>query len=799
MDREYFLIGVQDDLYAIQDSLDNSIDIVTYKQMISLLTLGFNIKGVDSAPASELRQMSSPTFTFKDTYFPVEEYTDEDESNEEDELLFDDYDEAVSEVPEVEEEDLYEDYTDESVYEEDEVEDTDDGYDPYIDLEEDEVGDTSIKRLYTYLTPEQAKVLKSYIMWRAREVFRVTDASDNFEFSNPKKEAKLQKYREGGEYYYAGMIDTGYSGGGRCTLGHELRYVHLAIDMTQYDCDIDTLLDRYNYDFEQLLDSPNALVFGKGCVAEFFKVGEGSINALGRAQTESLCDMKELCDFYDRGIIDEVRNSFGVLDDVMQSVSSKALFNKQGTERVQKGHIYFYKKFRELNLPYPRSLVLGIRDDLLCWRYHKFTFRTYQFTDKDSLRSAYSYIYPTVARNLLEADNRMKDDFIFKGFPSYKSVSHLGDSKLQLRAYLDMFMRCKICGKYMYTYDGNSLDAAEGGRSKDMKQHWDAFNRCANNFLKDDKDKYSTRYLKRLDNYMLQSLKFMDDIDAFAKSLKRYVWCEDLVSCKEVNFSGLADLLDYIKSEGRYNGSTKKALSGFYEFAVKRGLLSDTFYHYVYSTRPGVFSFANSLNESVHLLNIDIADFNAGRIQSNLKQYLADRDKEILAESAIRQQKLAAIDKKVRGILNKPSGTEVVVGDNGCTDSDVVNIIKFLFEDNDLVDKLKSTDIKAHSVCETVLQGGSYSIYQQPWVLRACEIMTNLKFIDSRTKEILLKVDFILAHADKFGRYSKTQLVLDISKTIKETHRASDKQLYYIETGLTKLSEKGYAYTPIQS
>lgn len=805
MEREYFLIGVRDNLYAIQDSSDNSIDIVTYTQMISLLTLGFQIKGVDSPPPNELRQMPNPTFSYKDTYFPVEEYTDEGEYDEEEELLFDDYDDVVDdeEAPDDTEEDLYEDYADDVVEEEGEYQAEDDDYDPYFDLDE-ENADSAYTRLYNYLSPEQAKVLRSYILWRAREVFKVADASDKFIFSNSRNEAKLQKYREGGEYYYAGMVDTGRTGNGRCTLGHELRYVHIAVDMTQFDCDIDTLLDKYNYDFDALLNLPNTLVFGRTCVTEFFKVGEDSIDALGRAQTESLCDLKELCEIYERGIAEQIRGEFGVLDDVMKAVSSKALFSKDDDSGlVRKGHIYFYKKFIEAGMPYPRSLVLGIRDDLVHWHSHKFLYKNYQSIRSSYLEEAYRYVYPTVVRALLLVNEQLSGSMsIFGGFPA-EYAYHVRDSFFHMRAYLEFYMRCKICGRYVYKYDGNSLDSAEGGKSKPMREHWDAFTRCADSFFKSEEDKYSSKFLKRFDGYIMQSLKFKDELDAYAKTLSVYELCDNGISYSEKHFEGMEDLLDFVKREK--SSSSDYSTDEFYSLGVRRGLFFNTRSHYSFGNKLGMFEFGDTIVESMDALIEDINSFKSGTLQGAVEKLIADKNQYVLSRIETRKQadlerqkKLAETEQKVFNIVNKPAGTVMVVEGRKCETTDIVNIVKYLFKDEDLVEKLKNESLRSYQLSKSAVESGTYESYNVSWLMSACNIMTDLVFVDTRTKATLDKVDFILANAGNFGKFRKAQLVLDICQTVHQNKRVSDKQLYYIDLGLEKLKEKGYVYGQVQ-
>ena len=231
------LVGVQGALFAVQDTDDNAIDVLAKSKVCKCLNLGLNIGGITKISNSE--------FEYTEEYFPIvdsdESDYDEDTYYEED-GFYDEDDEYYEEDEEYEEE--YE-YDDEEDFGDDynSEEDGDDGY--YSDDFDDGFGDdyyeeeeSTVNKLYSHLNEEQIKLLKRYYLWYSQRIF--DEGRKNARTlkinSSPRALQKQQNLNvlrnQGGMWAYAGFIDMGYKGADYCTLGHPLRYVHLAWDIT---------------------------------------------------------------------------------------------------------------------------------------------------------------------------------------------------------------------------------------------------------------------------------------------------------------------------------------------------------------------------------------------------------------------------------------------------------------------------------------------------------------------------------------------------------------------------------------
>ena len=125
---------------------------------------------------------------------------------------------------------------------------------------------------------------------------------------------QLDSLKSNGDWRYAGWLDTGGTQYGyTCTLGHPLRYLHLAWDITIGDIEECFFGEEYNVDYEKIIQSNHCIVFGSKCIGDFFEVDKECVAALRRTQTDSLKDMALLYDIYSSEDVEsEVRRPSGV-------------------------------------------------------------------------------------------------------------------------------------------------------------------------------------------------------------------------------------------------------------------------------------------------------------------------------------------------------------------------------------------------------------------------------------------------------------------------------------------------------
>lgn len=429
------LVQVQNDVYAVQDMMDLSsstfgIECLSREELQHALVLGLEIDGVS-------RIVGSRDFTYSDEFFIPMDNSEEEEadsvdfesdysdvaSDEEDLDLFDDANAQEEAGYSESEDDSYDDYDD---YEEDEdyasedasddsaLDDNDEeeyygGEADYSDVEDDYYDDedeyydfddedyyAQNDKFYKLLSEalgddkEKLALLSTYYMNRSQVLFasavqggtvsgKLVAKQDVTNRQLRKEEALNELRGETGIWTYAGFIDTGYLGGGFCTLGHALRYQHIAIDINQVDrsefVDLQIAMDAEDVSAEfsanhsriAELENQGALIrFGIKCLADFFEVDKDTVDELRFLQNQAISEMKELIDIHSEGKEEEVKRSFAFFEEVMDTIIKKdtrAILLGLPTLLTQE-EVALYVKFKELGMLYPRSFVRDMREKL---------------------------------------------------------------------------------------------------------------------------------------------------------------------------------------------------------------------------------------------------------------------------------------------------------------------------------------------------------------------------------------------------------------------------------------------------
>lgn len=486
----FVLVGAQQvegmSLFAIKDTEDGKIDIVEQDKIVSFLRVGLTIEGVH--PSADLSAFTYTTENFI-TNDNVND-TDEDEFDFEEDYE-EDYDEDVDEDDD--DEDYEEDFESEELEEEESYYYEDEDYyeEEPEDLEEEE---STVSKLYSYLTPEQVKTLQMYYLWYSQNIFNVAQKDPTLSIKDVNKRvqklAELDKLRNlGGLWHYAGFIDTGYDGGGYCTLGHKLRYMHLAWDVSVSDIETAFWGDDYTVDINRIIESNNCIIFGIKCITDFFEVDKECMGNLMRAQRESMKEMDYLCSLYEAGTVEEVRQGFELFDEVMEVLVKKCNRAKLiGDEPIiEYGLVNFYQKFKACGLLYPKSLVQQVRDGLVGWSEHKFI--GCRSLSINKLQDSLFWICGKKVNPVFD---------FYKQSSTYFSDSRniYTDFVCGLRQYIELFFYREICGTYKYD-PASKLFKDEGGGSRQAKA-WLRDRQCKVKYSFFDDAEYSLDYMNKV-------------------------------------------------------------------------------------------------------------------------------------------------------------------------------------------------------------------------------------------------------------------------------------------------------------
>lgn len=446
-------------LYAVRDfASGQDLEVITEEELKLLISMNLEMKDIND----NIITLSGDTLNIQ-----VDDITDQiNESLEEQENDDDDYDDIYAAYAEddSDEVDDNEEYDDSSDY------DFSDYDDIYAAYEDEEPEGSVVSKLYENLSEEQIKILKRYYLWYSQRLFNDAQKDPTLGLKDQKKiqakKSALNQLRGNGEWRYAGFLDTGsIYAGYTCTLGHALRYMHLAWDITVGDIETCFFGEDYNIDFEDIIRSNNCIVYGIKCIGDFFEVDSECIKNLQRAQRESLRDMAIMYEFYINNTVEDTKSSFKFMDEVVGIISKKDIRGRT----LKKDYVpvlpfsvsAFYTQFRENDMIPPKSLVQTIRSCMVGW-----TNGEKYFSNKWTGRLRYpeeSFIKDVlpIALNLRGEDKELLNFSIRDvelGY-RYKFIDCI-------KHYLYIAFTYEICGVYKYDAENNK---DEGGRSRQVR------------------------------------------------------------------------------------------------------------------------------------------------------------------------------------------------------------------------------------------------------------------------------------------------------------------------------------------
>lgn len=460
--------------YAILNEDTNEVEALDYKDLSIVLYFGIGIDGLavssggDIIETTPLEVLSEADIADEDEYLEDDfdfDYEDELEEFFEDEEDYEDFSEGDYEDYEEDFEEFTEEY--EESYPGDELEvDWDEGDDDFYDVAPT-YEETKVSKLHKMMNPAQVKLLKSYYLWFSRRLFTEAEKDPTFGMKDKTriaiKTASLNALRNsGGMWKYAGFIDTGYDGGGYCTLGHKLRYMHVAWDVTQGDIEKVFFGDDYNHDIDELLESENCIIFGIKCVSDFFEVDSECMASLKKAQSDSIKDMELMYDIIEAGEFDKAVNSFEAMDEIVKVLivkeTKKKLAGKENECIVNPALLSYYRQFRDEGMLVPQSLIYAIRDGIVGHDGEKFIQKTWYRkltvtgTRRSEFGSRLSYIVGKGA-------SKVMDEFRWIAYP-------YNIDAIQIPSIWLMYWFCYKCCGY-YEFDGSKYHK-DGGKAESV-------------------------------------------------------------------------------------------------------------------------------------------------------------------------------------------------------------------------------------------------------------------------------------------------------------------------------------------
>ena len=646
----------------------------------------------------EREELEDDDFDYADDYETDDEFSEVNESEDSD-LDYDDFE--VDEDEESEEEDDSEEGMDiefDSIEDFDDFESDDENEDVDEDLEdiydddfEDSIDeeDSVVKKLYALLSDEQVKILKRYYLWYSRRFFDSEayncDISTRFKVQSNfiRKQKKLKELRGDSEYRYVGYIDTGsVYFGAKCSLGHPIRYIHIAWDIKYGDIDTMFFGEDYNADFERLLESEHCITFGIRCMGDFFEKNAEFLRVLTRVQNRSLKDMELLYTIYAGNNVEDAKKSLEPMDRMLKRI--KVLDAKQAMVEdkpfLPRETVLLYEQFRNMDMLPPKSLVQEIRSCIVGWTDGNNFFENkwvseLKVPNLDVFRERLVKLFGKEYEDLLKhyiTYGKMK--YYYSGIDS------------SLYNYITLLFCYKICGVYAF----NAQDSKdEGGTSAIVRSTLGILTDC-NLSSKFDSPDYSLEYCKKL--LLLASMLLKKDISDFsAKVISGEGYSEDEYSYADIvnlDYYGVdtSDVSEYFKDEIHSINIIKSVFndihSHFYSYNRRYRDKSEIDYgdeHYILS----------NLDSSIDLLNRIYSDFESLKVNvdNKVESFNENKKKEIADKIAKREEEKRLEEERKRKEEEERLEQERLRKEKEEAEAKVINtrdkVIKFL-GDSDL-------------------------------------------------------------------------------------------------------------------
>ena len=771
------LVGIQGDLFAIRDTDDNVIDILPASKICRCLNLGLNIGGVS--------KVSDDEFEHTDEFFPKVENAEIDT---EDEYYYgDDYNENFEDSEDSESDEAFDDgYSDGKDYQDDYEEDCeddeefDDGYsDEYFGEVEEEV--STVNKLYKHLNEEQIKLLKRYYLWFSQRIFdegkqkaRTLQVTNNPRKLQKQKELNVMK-NNGGMWAYAGFIDMGYRGADYCTLGHPLRYVHLAWDVSVSDIETSFFGEEYNNDIEDVINSSNCIKFGIDCISDFFEIDKEYTDKLKRAQREAIKDMDFMCSYYEDNCSQEVIDSFTIADEIVNNivkVDAKGLMlDKDYKCLVPKSLSAFYRQFRQLGMIVPKSLIQEIRDNLIGWESHKFI--GFKYPDWTKLNKV---VLSVVGKSAESLTNGVSD----YTYTSYATA---------VKDYFVDFFELKSCGYYEFNAD-NFKD--EGGASKPVKQQLYAIKSNVTKSFWSDCE-YTFAFIRRLVTFNSTTLGLKDIVssystcrEVFRMNSNRYELDEkdlsldyDMLKHYDEEFgTDLYNIIDDLKDMQRLSRRVcRKSYNECYSLNEVQDSLNKKI-EVAVAELPKYKSYAYSV------LNTRVSEYNQKKIDEENKMRAEEEER----ERKLEEKRLAEEEAKKKELEEANNSSEKLSDDE---------IIEYCYKNKLKVKGVAKLKFPL-TVLDTVHKTSKHSPKQMLYILKVYEELTGVVIesdakpqktsLDDR-KDIEDAIDKVLADPDLLENTEDMEKVYAILTSIKKYRTLSERQMKYADIALNVVSD----------
>ena len=206
------------------------------------------------------------------------------------------------------------------------------------------VGEANI---FDGLSDNQIQAIQNYYLWYTSEEYAKLSHNRTFEIKESKG-IKLDSIRQDYVWYFGGIVDRGFKGNSKCTLGHPIRYEYIALG---YESIKDRETDPKSF--------KNRVKFGETCSSDFFIIPLDEMRKLVKIRKAMSEEIEAIASAKKKQVYENDDKDWKALWENVELIRNLV----DGKNIMQLTKAFGGKvanalmTFRDLDIPFPDSLV----------------------------------------------------------------------------------------------------------------------------------------------------------------------------------------------------------------------------------------------------------------------------------------------------------------------------------------------------------------------------------------------------------------------------------------------------------
>lgn len=203
------------------------------------------------------------------------------------------------------------------------------------------------QNVFDGLTDKQIQAIQAYYLWYTVEEYEKLSHNRTFKVKESKG-VKLDNLRQDYVWYFGGIVDRGFKGNSKCTLGHPIRYEYISLGYSSIK----------EHD-ENPASFKNRIIFGETCSSDFFLIPLDEMRKLVKIRKAMSEEIEAITNAKKKQVYENDNSEWlglwNKVDLIKNLVENKNLM--QLTKAFGGKVANTLIMFRDLDIPFPDSLV----------------------------------------------------------------------------------------------------------------------------------------------------------------------------------------------------------------------------------------------------------------------------------------------------------------------------------------------------------------------------------------------------------------------------------------------------------